>query len=315
MGNEFFFEGKKYISASRASQISGYNSDYIGQLCRKNLLDCRRVGRVWFVCEISLENHKNSASVTPRGRIPLYQKNIAEDAALIKASHIAIDRVGSKAEVAFHSPFQFEEAFIDTNKFARESRKFLTGMIVGVAAVIFTVFAAPSFLMTSEFVNPFSTISQKIGVLENTISQKISSAKTIRHDVVDTLAYSADVYASVGETIGQKFYKGFVYAYQGLAKLDDMLNGAVRQVRLAFSGSVSNDMHGDSSRTGVAVLPSAKNDAANDQVKKYVVDSFSDETQVIPDGSGNSGVLKPVFKERNDQEYLYVIVPVKDKGN
>ncbi len=47
--NEISFNGKKYISSNRASEISGYAKDYIGQLCRAEELKCQRVGRGWFV--------------------------------------------------------------------------------------------------------------------------------------------------------------------------------------------------------------------------------------------------------------------------
>lgn len=62
MKDSFIFEGKKYISAKRASGISGYSSDYVGQLCRGGKLECRMVGRTWFVSEESLYLHKASIS-------------------------------------------------------------------------------------------------------------------------------------------------------------------------------------------------------------------------------------------------------------
>ena len=58
MKDSFISQGKKYISAKRASEISDYSSDYIGQLCRAQKLDCQVVGRVWFVVEESLLTHK-----------------------------------------------------------------------------------------------------------------------------------------------------------------------------------------------------------------------------------------------------------------
>ncbi|MFZ3020018.1 MAG: helix-turn-helix domain-containing protein [Minisyncoccia bacterium] len=57
MNSELFFEGKKYISSKRASKISRYNQDYIGQLIRDSKLDAKRVGRSWFVSQESLEKH------------------------------------------------------------------------------------------------------------------------------------------------------------------------------------------------------------------------------------------------------------------
>jgi|GEM_PF-4595367 len=59
MKDNFIFQGKNYISVKRASEISEYAADYIGQLCRASKLDCQRVGRAWFITEESLMNHKS----------------------------------------------------------------------------------------------------------------------------------------------------------------------------------------------------------------------------------------------------------------
>jgi hypothetical protein len=62
MKDSFIIEGKKYISSRRASEISDYASDYVGQLCRAGKLDCKMIGRSWFVSEESLHLHKATIS-------------------------------------------------------------------------------------------------------------------------------------------------------------------------------------------------------------------------------------------------------------
>ena len=61
MKDNLILEGKNYISAKRAAKIINYAQDYIGQLCRSEKLDCRMVGRSWFVTEESLLAHRQSA--------------------------------------------------------------------------------------------------------------------------------------------------------------------------------------------------------------------------------------------------------------
>jgi hypothetical protein len=53
--------GKKYISSKRASEITGYAKDYIGQLCRAGKLDARRVGRNWYVSEEEAREHQKAS--------------------------------------------------------------------------------------------------------------------------------------------------------------------------------------------------------------------------------------------------------------
>jgi hypothetical protein len=52
------FEGKEYISASRASKLSGYNQDYVGQLARGGKIPSRQIGNRWYVDSAALVKHK-----------------------------------------------------------------------------------------------------------------------------------------------------------------------------------------------------------------------------------------------------------------
>lgn len=68
MNSDLYFDGKQYISSSRAAKISGYVNDYIGQLCRDGKLECRMVGRSWYVSFESLISHKNANGGNAKSR-------------------------------------------------------------------------------------------------------------------------------------------------------------------------------------------------------------------------------------------------------
>lgn len=53
------FDGKDYISASRASKVTGYNQDYIGQLARKGSILSRQIGNRWYIDREGLLAHKS----------------------------------------------------------------------------------------------------------------------------------------------------------------------------------------------------------------------------------------------------------------
>ena len=65
-------------------------------------------------------------------------------------------------------------------------------------------------------------------------------------------------------------------------------------------------------RNGVVVVPSSGIDGDEARTKE-ITDAFSDEIQIVPGPDGRSGIIKPVFKHPEDQEYLYVLVPVEEK--
>lgn len=56
--DELFFGTEKFISSKRASKLTGYTTDYVGQLCRAEKIKSKLVGRNWYVNEISLLEHK-----------------------------------------------------------------------------------------------------------------------------------------------------------------------------------------------------------------------------------------------------------------
>ncbi len=59
-------DGKEYISVKRASEITGYSKDYIGQLCRAQKISCVMPGRMWWVQEASILAHKKNSDEAMR---------------------------------------------------------------------------------------------------------------------------------------------------------------------------------------------------------------------------------------------------------
>ncbi len=52
------FDGKDYISASRAAKITGYSQDYVGQLARGEKISSRQIGSRWYVDRAEIIEHK-----------------------------------------------------------------------------------------------------------------------------------------------------------------------------------------------------------------------------------------------------------------
>jgi hypothetical protein len=60
---------------------------------------------------------------------------------------------------------------------------------------------------------------------------------------------------------------------------------------------------------GLIVVPSVGDE---EKQKKKLKDAFSDEVIVEPDKTGQSGIIKPVFKKQTDQKYIYMLVPINN---
>jgi len=61
MSDEIQIAGEGYISSKRASEVTGYAQDYIGQLARKGLVEGKRISGLWYVSLKSLEQYKRDA--------------------------------------------------------------------------------------------------------------------------------------------------------------------------------------------------------------------------------------------------------------
>lgn len=54
------FDGRDYVSATRAASITGYNKDYLGQLARGGKVMSQQVGNRWYFDRESIMSHKSS---------------------------------------------------------------------------------------------------------------------------------------------------------------------------------------------------------------------------------------------------------------
>ena len=106
---DIFTEGHEYISASRASQKTGYASDYIGQLCRTQKIAGKLVGRTWYVDLDQLLEHKRSRHLGRSKKIAQTYK--AVPTVQIERANITLRKVAQDNEHFMGSPFA-ETAFV-----------------------------------------------------------------------------------------------------------------------------------------------------------------------------------------------------------
>lgn len=55
---ELVLNGRTYLSTKRAAEVTGYTTDYVGQLARGGKVDAQLVGRNWYISEDSITKHK-----------------------------------------------------------------------------------------------------------------------------------------------------------------------------------------------------------------------------------------------------------------
>jgi len=55
---ELTLNGKTFLTTKRAAEITGYTTDYVGQLARQAKVEAQLVGRNWYIGEESISKHK-----------------------------------------------------------------------------------------------------------------------------------------------------------------------------------------------------------------------------------------------------------------
>lgn len=80
--NDVLVGDENLISTTRAAELSGYSKDYVGQLCREEKIDCRRVSGNWYVREESIKMHQESVgedSVSKSSAYSIKVGNVRDD--------------------------------------------------------------------------------------------------------------------------------------------------------------------------------------------------------------------------------------------
>lgn len=311
MNSDLFFDGNKYISCKRAAKISGYVTDYIGQLCRDGKLECKMVGRSWYVSLESLIAHKNcyisgtkskpsqffkNTSLLPA--LPSYELKLEDLVEPVAKSYIKVspileieNNLSVKPPVAF--PQLVSQSHISFGHLFPKAAAFMLAFMISVFG-----------FNTMVSMNP--TVQNNYQNTANIISTVVSD---VYLDAAQTL--SASVFASVQNgvaeilsTISNMTNKFAEYTKN---KIFAVLNKKVEQgdVKIAPSNIIAT---GPSQ--GLVVIP-VNSDTNKTEAIEKVKKTFSDEVYVEANDDG-SGVITPVFRENPGDEYLYVLVPIQN---
>lgn len=359
MKDIFILEGKKYISSRRASEISDYASDYIGQLCRAEKLDCRMIGRTWFVTEESLRVHKMQVadSEIVRNRIEnirgkkgkpsklstLIAEKIANahssisgniGSSLLKAHGSSVATTGYVgSETSTSTSITPSFIYKDDNRpllpvLNKESDSVVSDQIQ--TPVLETSASISTSISNSTPTSTKTSTETTISIVSE-ISRDVSYAKLTRSIIlgralkvtagalglvlvfsIATFDFNSSNSSNIsGNTASVSSVFSSVSSF-----FARMFGGSSRKVEVAFNTpntsnlSRNSDQIASSSPMGVAVVGSSGSNAQDEATKRKIADSFSDNVEVKADKSGTAGVIKPVFKQTNGEDFIYVLVPV-----
>ena|GEM_PF-1248021 len=344
--------GKNYISTKRASEITGYSADYIGQLCRAKKLDFKIVGRSYFVTEESIRNHQQGVQgeEANRNRINNLKgsRNGLNDGTDTEIPATKAEVNPNKVEVlallAAPTASNMVESIMNDIESAVENSSSFTrpvpiqsigkSMVDTIAQTVLDrqneVVAYPT---DRNFIQSAVTRRLARRILNSSIAVCLIIGLFLGGDYLlnppitdsngQTVGYTANIFdaaRSAVNYIGGGFNS--LLALFGHGK--EVAMNQSSQTNAAVSGSEANNPGGsalpptgngdESNSQGVAILPSSGSQNSDDAAKKKIQSTFSDQVEVHPDVSGTTGVITPVFKQSTGKGFIYVMVPIK-KGN
>lgn len=151
-------------------------------------------------------------------------------------------------------------------------------------------------------------IGEKMIMLADLTKDNITEVQNIWRQKAQDL--SANFFQAAKERIWSSLGKSFLslrqfFQQKILALFNPAQNLAIKEKTVK---PIDILPQADKTNQGMIVIPSSDKD---EEIKKKIQDSFSDEVKVTPKDE-SSGIVVPVFKEREGSEYLYIMVPVKE---
>lgn len=324
MNGDLYFNGKQYISSSRAAKIGGYVNDYIGQLCRDGKLECRMVGRSWYVSLESLISHKNANGGNVKGRAKknfskisssefskFQNPNLSPEVGVFydvdqnDSVSIPINTFRSPQNVSLRNVLYSKNdvsvnpASIQTSYHTTFEKKFpkLVGITIAFlfAISVFSSFVNFNYQTQLAYKNIGNSFEEILSEISNS-DYLFANASQNTHSVFDSFAIN--FYEMVSGVLSDT--QSQILVLLGREK-----------VPIDTSPHIAQAPQSSSDGQGMVVVP-VDEKTNQDAVIAKIKDSFSDDVQVVPKQDGVSGVITPVFRRATNDNYLYVLVPIKN---
>ena len=275
MGSGIYVKGQKYVSSKDAGTISGYTLEQVETLCQKGELRSQFFGNVRFVEEYSFLEHL---------------KRNFHNKENIQKEKLEINK-------------NLEERFISS-----DMGRFM--MVIGGICVIvlFAIFAGGS----------FRGGIQNLKITVTNIPSSYNSTKFINNNfgMMAVVGGGNNTTKENVEISSQTFYDSMVIVIRGMHDLILKIDNTEQKEEVEKKETQqyktdTSQMAAPLNDKGIVITPS-KDKQTDTETIEQIKNTFSDEVRIIPDGSGKSGIIQPIFRDKKGDEYIYVLVPIQE---
>jgi len=270
-----------FISLKEATRYCRYSQEYLLLRARRGKLKAVKIGRNW---------------VTKKEWVKEYLKKVEE-----YENNLAVKKAATPPE----------------NLPVEKSLKLRFGFVIVLVFVFLAtgiVFGQQSF-KNDEILDLHQTkISEAVDLVPINQSKKLTAAspQQIFKETIETFKEFGRWLAETIKSGMSKLAKGIT---QGYWQVNDFLKKKISQGFKTISQFfeklekiVGRKPIPKPAKEGLVVVPSTEKD---EEVVKKIKESFSDEVKVeLKDKT--SGIIIPIFREREGEKYLYILVPIKN---
>ena len=304
MKDNLILEDKIYISAKRVQELFGYTSDYVGQLCRSGKLECKMIGRSWFVTEKSIIDHRSNVNEILKSKIKEKRKSSQK---LYRTFNAPV------SEAPVSEPLV--ESVIDTVIEQKPKQNPPTFLIAPPHPIVSVpeIFALPYFVSEEFMTSPFSDVKKSSGLFSSKFVVSTGMLFVSLFFVFQSFSINKIFLDSVpGNIVTTSVASVISVSSDYLSKLTLFFTTIPKFAMETFSGRTR--LVPSTNFNGIAVVPSSNSVESDEIIKDKIRASFSDEVVVKPDNSKTAGVITPVFRKVKGDDFVYVLVPVNDKN-
>jgi len=277
-----------YISLQESTKHCNYSQEYLSLRARQGKLKAVKIGRNWVTKKKWIEEYlaifgngvieKVERPIRPEIIKP--PENLPVETALIKFSILSAVELLPKIRWGFVAALAFVLMISGFFIFWQVQPKVSFGK---TATIVVTI---DSEEIKGSVVETFKDYGQWL-------KSKIPEIK---------IAYSnADDFAK------EKILKGYKIITRSFIKIQQLAFSPRQESEIKEEPKEEPEML-ETTKEGMVVLPSTDEDG---EIIKKIKESFSDEVRVEPKDE-TSGIIVPIFREREGQEYLYIMVPMKN---
>ncbi|MBX4200275.1 hypothetical protein KW790_02345 [Candidatus Parcubacteria bacterium] len=275
MNEDLFLDGKQYTSVGRASERTGYASDYLSQLCRGKKIPARMVGRTWYLDFSALRDHQINKAGKSKKKEDLHESNTSNT--VEKLPDTSVNAYGSNLNSSATSlVLDLPRSHVFESKFKYEYKK----------------------------PNPVSILMKKHDAfLVN--SKKVNN---VRHRVLTNVIM---VLLILGIGYSVLLNTKIIQSQSVSASVVDTVKNGWNNVVLLFKKSPAVATTPAVNSQGIVIFPES---SQSEQSVETVKNAFSDQVNVAFDESGSSGIVTPIFRPGEEtKNYVFVMVPISSK--